>query len=96
MGLEVGVVASIPFAPPSSTQTRSEGVVIRTAEVTSLLCPDVVALEHLLNVTDLVRVATIFDSTQCLIFFLHPMDWIRQHADLIRAFIGEPPCADLI
>jgi hypothetical protein len=58
MGLEVGVAASIPSVPPSSMQTRSEGAVIKTTEVTGLLCPDVAALEHLLNIVDPVCVTT--------------------------------------
>jgi hypothetical protein len=62
MGLEVGVVASIPSAPPSSTQTGSEGAVIGIAKVTGLLCLDAATLEHLLNIADLVCVATILDS----------------------------------
>jgi hypothetical protein len=57
-GLEVEVAASIPSVPPSSMQTRSEGAVIKTTEVTGLLCLDVVALEHLLNIVDPVCVTT--------------------------------------
>jgi hypothetical protein len=74
--LEVGVVASIPSSPPSSTQTGFEGAIIGTTEVTSLLCLGVVALEHFLNVADPVRITTIFNSTRGLIFF-HPLDQIR-------------------
>jgi hypothetical protein len=58
MGLEVGVAVSIPSVPPSLMQTGSEGAVIRTTEITGLLCPDVAALEHLLNIADPVCVTT--------------------------------------
>jgi hypothetical protein len=90
-GLEVGVAASIPFVPPSSTQTRYEGTIIGTAEVTGILYPDAPPQRRWSSPRcHHIRFDSRFD------FVLHRLDWIRPHADLIWAFVGEPPCADLI